>query len=69
MKGRIKEDDASVPAPDGSFAYYTRYVTGGQHPLFCRMPRDGGHERVLAEHAIAFDEEVDHASAGIRLRY
>jgi protease II len=38
MKGRIKEDDASVPTPDGSFAYYTRYVTGGQHPLFsgCR---------------------------------
>ena len=49
MKGRIKEDDASVPAPDGSFAYYTRYVTGGQHPLFCRMPRDGGHERVLVD--------------------
>ena len=23
MKGRIKEDDASVPAPDGPFAYYT----------------------------------------------
>src|SRR5262245_959620 len=23
MKGRIKEDDAGVPAPDGPFAYYT----------------------------------------------
>src|SRR6478672_4053110 len=22
MKGRIKEDDASVPAPDGEFSYY-----------------------------------------------
>ena len=32
MKGRIKEDDASVPAPDGPFSYYTRFVTGGQHP-------------------------------------
>jgi oligopeptidase B len=49
MKGRIKEDDASVPAPDGPFAYYTRYVTGGQHPLFCRRPRDGGEERVLVD--------------------
>ena len=39
MKGRIKEDDAGVPAPDGAFAYYSRYVAGGQHPLFCRMPR------------------------------
>ena len=36
MKGRIKEDDESVPAPDGAFAYYTRYVVDGQHPLFCR---------------------------------
>src|SRR3990172_9340091 len=26
MKGRIKEDDESVPAPDGAFQYYTRFV-------------------------------------------
>ncbi len=36
MKGRIKEDDASVPDPDGPFAYYVRFDTGGQHPIFCR---------------------------------
>src|SRR5690606_24373633 len=49
MKGRIKEDDSSVPAPDGAFDYYTRYVTGGQHPLFCRRPRGGGEEQVLVD--------------------
>ena len=49
MKGRIKEDDAGVPAPDGAFAYYTRYVVGGQHPIFCRKPRDGGEERILLD--------------------
>jgi oligopeptidase B len=49
MKGRIKEDDSSVPAPDGAFSYYSRFVTGGQHPLFCRVPRDGGEERVLVD--------------------
>jgi oligopeptidase B len=49
MKGRIKEDDATVPAPDGVYAYYTRYVIGGQHPLFCRTPRDGGEEQVLVD--------------------
>ncbi len=49
MKGRIKEDDSTVPAPDGGFAYYTRYVTGGQHPLFCRMPRGGGTEQILVD--------------------
>ena len=49
MKGRIKEDDASVPAADGPFAYYTRFVDGGQHPLFCRQPRDGGEEQILLD--------------------
>ena len=49
MKGRIKEDDSSVPAPDGTFAYYQRFVTGGQHPLFCRIPRGGGEEEVLVD--------------------
>ncbi|MEM7172662.1 MAG: S9 family peptidase [Pseudomonadota bacterium] len=36
MKGRIKQDDSSVPKPDGAFAYYRRYEEGGQHPIFCR---------------------------------
>jgi oligopeptidase B len=49
MKGRIKEDDAGVPAPDGPFAYYTRFVVGGQHPLFCRKPRAGGDEQILLD--------------------
>ncbi len=56
MKGRIKEDDATVPAPDGAFSYYTRFVTGGQHPLFCRTPRDGGAEQLLIDgNALARD--------------
>src|SRR5690606_15029051 len=50
MKGRIKEDDSSVPSPDGPFAYYTRYVEGAQHPLFCRRPRGTeGNEEVLLD--------------------
>ncbi|MEJ0065424.1 MAG: hypothetical protein WDM85_08210 [Caulobacteraceae bacterium] len=28
MKGRIKEDDASVPDPDGPFEYFSRYELG-----------------------------------------
>ncbi len=39
MRGRIKEDDSTVPTPDGLFAYYRRYRTGGQHPIFCRSRR------------------------------
>src|ERR1700726_3713777 len=49
MKGRIKEDDAGVPAPDGAFAYFTRYRDGGQHPLVCREPRGGGGAETLLD--------------------
>ena len=50
MKGRIKEDDASVPAPDGPFAYYSSYVTGGQHPRYCRRLRNNsGPEQLLLD--------------------
>lgn len=48
LKARIKEDDSSVPADDGDFAYYRRYETGGQHPVFCRRKRGGtGDEEIL----------------------
>jgi oligopeptidase B len=49
MKGRIKEDDSTVPSPDGPFAYYTRYREGGQHPILCRQRRDGGDEQALLD--------------------
>ncbi len=43
MKSRIKEDDSSVPDPDGPYAYYVRYRKEGQHPLVCREPRNSPH--------------------------
>jgi len=50
MKGRIKEDDSSVPAPDGPYAYYSAYVTGGQHPRYVRKARDlSGPEQLLLD--------------------
>ncbi len=42
MKGRIKEDDSSVPSPDGPYDYYRRFEEGGQHPIFCRRANGGG---------------------------
>ena len=36
MKGRIKEDDASVPYKRNGYWYYTRYETGKDYPIFCR---------------------------------
>jgi oligopeptidase B len=40
MKGRLKEDDTSVPMPDGDWLYFSRFQTGAQHPQFCRAPVD-----------------------------
>jgi oligopeptidase B len=57
MRGRIKEDDAAVPAPDGPFAYFSRYCEGGQHPSICREPRGGGAcELLLDGDALAADK-------------
>ncbi|HEX8665313.1 MAG TPA: S9 family peptidase [Beijerinckiaceae bacterium] len=49
MRARIKEDDWTVPEPDGPFAYAARYREGGQHPLVCREPRDGGESEILLD--------------------
>jgi len=55
MKGRIKEDDSSVPSPDGLWDYYVRYETGAQHPIHGRRPRgrEDGEEMLLDEEALA----------------
>src|ERR1700751_6049235 len=42
MRARIKEDDSSVPSPDGPFAYFRKFREGGQHQLIGREPRGGG---------------------------
>jgi oligopeptidase B len=49
MKGRIKDDDDSVPEPDGAWAYFTRYDKGAQHPVYARSPRRGGKVQVLLD--------------------
>jgi len=49
MKGRIKEDESSVPMRDGPFAYGSAYRLGGEHPRFFRTPREGGPEELLLD--------------------
>src|ERR1700738_5547937 len=58
MRGRIKEDDSSVPAPDGAYAYLRKFRDGGEHEMFGRRPRDGGEiEIVLDGDKLAADHE------------
>ena len=49
MRGRIKEDDSSVPMKDGPFAYGSLFVTGGEQPKYFRTPRDGGDQTILLD--------------------
>jgi oligopeptidase B len=58
MRGRIKEDDSSVPSPDGPYAYLRKFREGGEHEMFGRTPRDGGEiEIVLDGDALAADHD------------
>ena len=50
MKGRIKEDDASVPYKDNGYFYITRYETGKQYPIYSRKK-----ETLEAKEEIIFD--------------
>jgi oligopeptidase B len=49
MKGRIKEDDSSVPMADGPFAYGSSFKKGGEQPRFFRTPREGGAVDILLD--------------------
>lgn len=44
MKGRIQEEDSSVPVRDAGYYYYTRTLEGKQYGVHCRrkiVPREG----------------------------
>ena len=53
MKGRIKEDDSSVPLRDGDFLYWWAFKPGAQYRTWYRKPVGGGEDQVV------FDEPVE----------
>ena len=53
MKGRIKEDDSSVPIKDGDFLYWWAFTPGAQYRTWYRKPVAGGDDQVI------FDEPVE----------
>ena len=57
MKGRLKEDDASVPQKDGDWLYWWAFKPGGQYRIWYRKPVSGGPE------SIVLDEPAEAASA------
>src|SRR5438874_3562339 len=53
MKGRIKEDDSSVPIRDGGFLYWWAFRPGAQYRTWYRKPIAGGEDQTI------FDEPVE----------
>ncbi|MBK5263624.1 MAG: S9 family peptidase [Alphaproteobacteria bacterium] len=54
MKGRIKEDDSSVPQKDGDWTYWREFETGAQYRKWYRRPVAGGEAQlILDEPALA----------------
>ena len=53
MKGRVKEDDATVPIRDGEWLYWSAFKTGTQYRLWYRRPVAGGDE------ALIYDENAE----------
>ena len=50
IRGRIKEDDNSVPEKEGDYYYCVRYEEGGQYPIYCRrLGAPDGPETVLLD--------------------
>lgn len=47
MKGRVKEDDRSVPFADGDWLYWWAFETGGQYRNWYRKPRTGGEAQLI----------------------
>ncbi|PQJ81761.1 S9 family peptidase [Polaribacter glomeratus] len=54
MKGRIKEDDSSVPYKDNGYYYISRYEIGSQYPIYSRKK-----ETLEAKEEILFDVNIE----------
>lgn len=58
MKGRIKEDDRSVPQKDGDYVYWRAFEIGAQYRKWYRKPVAGGEDQlILDEPALAEGHE------------
>ena len=46
IKGRIKQDDATVPSKKGDWWYYMRFVEGKEYPIFARRQSGASYSEV-----------------------
>ncbi len=68
MKGRIKEQDESVPYFENGYWYYTRYEEGQEYPIYCRKKGslEAGEMVMLNVNDLAKDYEY-YKAAGLKV--
>ncbi len=49
IRGRIKEDNSSVPFPDGDYSYFSKMLTGKQYAQLIRTKREGKKQSILLD--------------------
>lgn len=49
MRGRIKEDDATVPQKDGAYVYWSDHETGAEYRRWWRRPVAGGPDELFLD--------------------
>ncbi|HIM37538.1 MAG TPA: hypothetical protein EYM38_05865 [Dehalococcoidia bacterium] len=64
MRGRIKEDDSTVPEKEGDYYYYTRFEEGQQYPIHCRkqLSLDASEEVLIDVNELA--KNLDYCRVG-----
>ncbi len=62
LQGRVKQDDASVPVPDGAFEYWWQFKPGDQYRTWLRRPKTGG-----ADHLVLSEPELAKGLSYFRL--
>ena len=60
MKGRVKEDESSVPIRDGDWLYWWAFKPGAQYRTWYRKPAAGGEDQAI------FEQGLDVLSQGLR---
>ena len=68
LKGRIKEQDESVPYKDNGYWYYTRFETGKNYQLYCRKKESlDSAEQVLHDANAAAEGKGYYAVGGMEI--